>query len=136
MFELLESTSLATWVKESWGWPLALTLHAFGSAIMVGFSFIMGLRLMGLFRTIPAGALQKLIPFIWVCLVLQAASGGLLWLTKPARYLSDGLFDVKMLFVALGIAMTLQFQKTIRAEAAGREAPRTASHTGCAFGGS
>src|SRR5262245_57947383 len=121
MFELLESTSVAIWVKESWGWPLALTLHAFGSATMLGFSFIMGLRLMGLFRTIPAGSLQKLIPIIWVCLGIQAFSGILLWLTKPGRYLGDGLFDLKMAFVVLGIFMTLNFQKTIRAEAAGWE---------------
>ena len=37
MFDWLESTSLALWVKESWGWPLALTIHTFGSAtIAVG----------------------------------------------------------------------------------------------------
>ena len=71
MFEWLEATSVAIWVKESWGWPLALTIHAFGSALMVGFSFIMGLRLIGLFRTIPPSSLQKLIPIIWVCLALQ-----------------------------------------------------------------
>ena len=133
MFEWLESTSLALWVKESWGWPLALTLHAFGSATMVGFSFIMGLRLMGLFRTIPAGSLQKLIPFIWVCLVIQAVSGILLWLTKPARYLGDGLFDLKMAFVVLGIFMTLNFQKTIRAEAAGWESTGIISRNGLRF---
>ena len=83
MFEWLEATSVAIWVKKSWGWPLALTLHAFGSATMVGFSFIMGLRLIGLFRTIPPSSLQKLIPIIWVCLGIQATSGILLWLTKP-----------------------------------------------------
>jgi|SoiMethySBSTD1v2_1073268.scaffolds.fasta_scaffold378289_2 hypothetical protein len=133
MFEWLEATSLAVWVKESWGWPLALTIHAFGSALMVGFSFIMLLRLIGLFRTIPAGSLQKLIPIIWTCLVLQAASGGLLWLTKPARYLSDGLFDVKMFFVILGFFMTMQFQKTIRAEAGGWESSGTISKRGLQF---
>jgi len=135
MFEWLEATSVATWVKESWGWPLALTLHAFGSATMVGFSFIMGLRLAGLFRTIPAGALQKLIPIIWACLGIQVTSGLLLWLTKPGRYLSDGLFDIKMSFVALGIFMTLAFQKTIRAEAAGWETSGTISQRGLRFVG-
>ena len=135
MFEWLEATSLAVWVKESWGWPLALTIHAFGSALMVGFSFIMLLRLIGLFRTIPAGSLQKLIPIIWVCLVLQAGSGGLLWLTKPARYLSDGLFDVKMLFVILGIVMTTQFQKTIKAEAGGWDSTGVISKRGLQFVG-
>jgi len=133
MFEWLEATSVAIWVKESWGWPLALTIHAFGSALMVGFSFIMLLRLIGLFRTIPAGSLQKLIPIIWVCLVLQFVSGGLLWLTKPARYLTDGLFDVKMFFVILGFFMTMQFQKTIRAEAGGWESSGTISKRGLQF---
>jgi hypothetical protein len=112
---------------------LALTIHAFGSALMVGFSFIMLLRLIGLFRTIPAGSLQKLIPIIWVCLVLQFVSGGLLWLTKPARYLTDGLFDVKMFFVILGFFMTMQFQKTIRAEAGGWESSGTISKRGLQF---
>ena len=135
MFEWLEATSVAIWVKESWGWPLALTLHAFGSATMVGFSFIMGLRLLGLFRTIPPSSLQKLIPFIWVCLGIQAGSGILLWLTKPARYLTDGLFDVKMFFVILGFFMTMQFQKTIQREAAGWDSSGTISRAGLRFVG-
>jgi hypothetical protein len=53
MFDWLETTSLAIWVKESWGWPLALTIHAFGSATIVGFSFIIFLRSFGLLQTIP-----------------------------------------------------------------------------------
>ena len=133
MFEWLEATSLAIWVKESWGWPLALTFHAFGSAIMVGFSFIMGLRLIGLFRTIPPSALMRLIPIIWVCLAVQFVSGVLLWLTKPGRYLSDGLFDIKMAFVILGLFMTLQFQKTIRAEAGGWDSTGVISQRGLQF---
>ncbi len=135
MFEWLEATSVAIWVKESWGWPLALTFHAFGSATMVGFSFIMGLRLLGLYRTIPPSSLQKLIPIIWACLVIQAVSGVLLWLTKPGRYLSDGLFDLKMAFVVMGFFMTMQFQKTIRQEANGWDATNTISSRGLRFVG-
>ncbi len=133
MFLWLENTALAIWVKESWGWPLALTIHAFGSALMVGFSFIMALRLIGLFRTIPASSMQKLIPYIWVCLGLQFGSGVLLWLTKPGRYLSDGLFDIKMLFVILGFFMTMQFQKTIKAEAGGWDSTGVISKRGLQF---
>jgi hypothetical protein len=62
MFEWLEATSLAIWVKESWGWPLALTFHAFGSATMVGFSFIMG-PLIG--RTGRSAGPCRSHPFIW-----------------------------------------------------------------------
>ena len=31
MLEWLTNTQYAVWVRESWGWPFALTLHAFGN---------------------------------------------------------------------------------------------------------
>ena len=119
MLTWLEFTPVAIWVKESWGWPFALTMHAFGSAVIVGFAIIMALRLLlGVFRTIPPSSFSKLIPIIWFCVAIQAVSGILLWMTKPARYLSDGLFDVKLALVATGIVMTLYFQRTLQAESA------------------
>ena len=36
VLDWIQSTSYAVWVRESWGWPFALTLHAFGNAIVVG----------------------------------------------------------------------------------------------------
>jgi hypothetical protein len=113
MFDWLESTSLALWVKESWGWPLALTIHAFGSATIVGFAFIIGLRLFGLFGTIPLAALRALFPFIWFCVVIQVLSGTLLWLTKPGRYLEAGVFEVKLAFIVTGIVVTLYLEKAL-----------------------
>ena len=118
MFDWLESTSLALWVKESWGWPLALTIHSFGSATIVGFSFIMGLRLFGMFHTIPPTSLISLLPYIWACVLLQACSGFLLWLTKPLRYLEAGVFGVKLALVIGGILATMYFHKALKHEAA------------------
>lgn len=118
MFDGLESTSLALWVKESWGWPLALTLHAFGSATIVGFSFIIFLRSFGLLQTIPPPALISLLPYIWACVLLQACSGFLLWLTKPGRYLEAGVFGVKLALIIGGIAATLYVQRALKQEAA------------------
>ena len=118
MFDWLESTSLAVWVKESWGWPLALTIHTFGSATIVGFSFIIFLRSFGLLQTIPPPALMSLLPYIWVCVVLQACSGFLLWLTKPVRYLEAGVFELKLALVLSGILATMYFQKALKQEAA------------------
>ena len=48
MLDWIQSTSYAVWVRESWGWPFALTLHAFGNAIVVGLVFIICLRVLGL----------------------------------------------------------------------------------------
>jgi hypothetical protein len=116
IYDWIQSTEYATWVRESWGWPFALALHAFGNAIVVSFSFIILMRILGLFRTIPYTALNKLIPIMWWALVLQAYSGFTLWASKPGRYMSDGMFEWKFTLVILGIIMTYYFQKTLDRE--------------------
>jgi hypothetical protein len=118
VFDWIQSTAYATWVRESWGWPFALALHAFGNAIVVSFSFIIFLRVLGLFRTIPYTALNKLIPIMWWALVLQAYSGFTLWASKPGRYMADGMFEWKFTLVLVGIGMTYYFQKVLNRETA------------------
>ena len=128
--EWLVHTPYAEWVHQSWGWPIALTFHAFGTAIIVGLMAIIALRMLGLFRTIPYGAVQRLIPFIWVALVVQVASGLTLWMTKPAQYLGDGMFEVKMAFLVASIIVTVVFQRIVNGEAAKWDAGREASTRG------
>ncbi|HXH86239.1 MAG TPA: hypothetical protein VNI35_05395 [Nitrospira sp.] len=122
MFGWLESTAYAAWVRESWGWPFALTLHAFGNAVIVGLFFIIFLRLLGMFRTIPYTSLNKLFPYIWVALGVQVFSGLSLWSSKPDRYLSDGMFDVKFSFVIASAVLTYYFQGLLKLEAASWDA--------------
>ena len=109
---------------------MALTLHAFGSATIVGFSFIIFLRSFGLLQTIPPPTLMSLLPYIWVCVLLQACSGFLLWLTKPGRYLEAGVFGVKLALIIGGIAATLSFQRALKQEAADWASSDTASVRG------
>ena len=118
MLDWLTNTSYAVWVRESWGWPFALTFHAFGNAIVIGLIFIIGLRLAGLFRTIPYTSLSRLIPVIWIGVAIQVFSGFSLFMTKPARYLGDGMFQWKLLFVVTGVILTLFFQSVLKREAA------------------
>jgi hypothetical protein len=118
MLEWLTNTPYAVWVRESWGWPYALTLHAFGNAMVVGLMFIICLRLFGLFRTIPLASLNKLIPIIWFGVAIQAYSGFTLWASKPAKYLADGMFLWKFSLVILGVVATVYFQNTLKQETA------------------
>jgi threonine/homoserine efflux transporter RhtA len=116
VLEWLQTTQYSQWVRESWGWALALTVHAFGNAIVVGLVLIMAMRLFGLFRTIPYTSLPKLFPFIWVAICFQVASGFTLWMSKPARYVKDGVFDIKFSLVVIGIVLLVYFQRTITQE--------------------
>ncbi len=128
MLEWLTNTSYAVWVRESWGWPFALTLHAFGNAMVVGLIFIICLRMLGLFQTIPYTSLNRLVPFIWAGVAIQVFSGFTLWASKPAKYLSDGMFLWKFSLVVLGVVVTLYFHKTLKREAASwREAGAVSS---------
>ena len=134
MFEALAQTEYATWVRESlWGWPMALTVHAFGTAAVIGLTFIIVLRLLGLFRTIPYTSLSRLFPVIWVGVVFQVMSGFSLWMTKPEQYVGAGMFVSKFTFVVIGIIVTLFFQSTIKREAAAWEAAGTVSSRGVKF---
>lgn len=116
MFEFLQHTAYSAWVRESWGWALALAVHAFGNATVVGLVFIMAMRLFGLFRTIPYTALPKFFPFIWVAIVFQFASGFTLWMSKPGRYVQDPVFDIKFSLVVIGVTLLVYFQRTITRE--------------------
>ena len=117
MLEALGKTAYSDWVRESWGWAFALTIHAFGNAIVVGLVLIMAMRLFGLFRTIPYTALPKLFPFIWVAICFQVYSGFTLWMSKPGRYVKDGVFDIKFSLVVTGVVLLVFFQRTIARDA-------------------
>jgi hypothetical protein len=135
VLEWLANSSFAMWVNQSFGWPLALTVHAFGTAIVFGLIFIIGLRLFGLFRTIPYTSMNKLIPFIWFGVACQVVSGLTLWMTKPAQYLADGMFEVKFTLVIIASVVTWFFHGILREEAAKWDLAGTVSTRGLKFGG-
>src|SRR5579871_3186974 len=107
MLEQLEGTELSSLIRdELWGWPLALTLHAFGTAIVVGFMIIICLRFFGFFAAIPYPTLSRLFPIVWAAITLQILSGLALWMTKPTQYAADVAFLSKVALIVLGIVLT------------------------------
>ena len=112
---------------------MALTVHAFGTALVIGFVLIIGLRLLGLFELIPYSLLNRLFPVIWVALVLQLLSGFALWSTKPTQYVVDVAFLVKFSLVIVGTILTLSLYRTVKREAASWEAKGAVSSRGVQF---
>lgn len=133
MFQVVSDTAYAAWVREDWGWPFALTLHAFGTAVVVGLIFIIGLRLAGLFRTIPYTSLLRLIPVIWAGVAVQVFSGFTLWTSKPDKYFADGLFLWKFSLVIVGAVLTIYFQKILKREVGSWDATGKVSTRGMQF---
>jgi hypothetical protein len=133
VFEWLESSAYADGVRESWGWPIALSIHAFGVATVIGLMAIIGLRLLGGFRAIPFTWLTRLVPLLWIALIAQVISGFTLWMTKPGKYMEDFVFDTKMTLVVIGALLTWSFQVTLRNEALAWEKAGTVSSRGVQF---
>lgn len=124
MFASLESTPFSVWARGDslWGWPFILTVHTLGTAVVIGLIFIINLRLLGLFETIPYRSLNRLFPTLWIAFAVQFVSGLALWVTKPTRYAADSAFILKVLFVVAGVALTVYFQGKMKREAASWEA--------------
>ena len=134
MFEWLATSSYAMWVNQSAGWPIALTIHAFGTAVVVGFMAIIGLRLLGLLRGIPYSSLNSLFPYVWVALGFQVLSGLTLWMPKGAKYLNDRMFDVKFTLVIVSSVVLWFFQRIMKEEAAKWDAAGAVSPRGLKIG--
>jgi hypothetical protein len=131
MLEWLGQTDYAFWVQTSlYGWAINLTIHAFGNAVIVGTILIVALRLAGVFRPLPYTMLRRLIPLIWIGLIVQILSGVSLFTTKPDRYFADGLFQWKLLFVLLGAIATVYLTRVLKAEEGTWEASNKASDWG------
>jgi len=135
VLEWLESSQFSIWARGDslWGWPFALTMHAFGTALVIGFIFIINLRLLGLFETIPYTSLRRLFPVLWGAFALQFLSGFALWMTKPTRYMADAAFLLKILLVIVGFVLTLYLYGAVKREAASWEATGNVSPHGFKF---
>lgn len=118
MLEWLEGTQFSALIRsELWGWPVALTIHALGTALVIGLILIIGLRLLGLFSLIPVRSLHHLFPVIWAAVAVQLLSGFTLWITKPTQYVADIAFLLKSLLFIAGVTLTYSFYGTLTREA-------------------
>jgi len=113
----LEATGLADWVRSSpAGYPIMITLHAFGMAIMVGLALALDMRLLGWFSAIPYSALQRFLGVAWLGFGINFISGSALFTTQSAsKYVfQPGLHGMEFNWVFMG-KMTLVFAGAIMA---------------------
>ena len=78
----LESLPLSVWVHESpsvWAQPTVLTLHTMGMAVLVGASWVLDLRLLGISRNVPLSAFRWVFPAVTVGLIVNVVTGALLF---------------------------------------------------------
>jgi hypothetical protein len=104
--EIIEQSAFATWVRESpsiFAYTMILSLHAMGLAIIVGLNTVIALRVFGVAREIPIGALYRLYPWMYVGFTINALSGLSLLASNASNDLSNWMFYTKLGFIALAM---------------------------------
>jgi hypothetical protein len=125
----LESTSIAVWLGESpsvWAMPTVLTLHTTGMAILVGASWVLDLRLLGLNKHVPLSNYRWVFRAVAISLVVNVITGVLLFMKNATGWGTALPFFVKMLFVVASAATILPIRKYVLNSGAGNE--EVASH--------
>jgi hypothetical protein len=120
----VESTALSQWVVGSpsiFAFPGILVLHAIGMAFAVGISAAMDLRVLGVAPRVPLAEMRRFLPFLWAGFWLNAASGLLLLIGYPTKALTNPVFYLKLILIA--VAMVLMVRISRRAGADGTAGP-------------
>jgi hypothetical protein len=117
--EWLEASAFAEWVRTSLvGYPLLLTLHSIGMAIMVGLIFVVNLRLLGLFRRIPYTSLERMLALAWIGFFINFLSGAAIFTTQTTFYVTSGPFILKIVMVLLGALAVWYMQPILKTDSA------------------
>ena len=121
----LESTALAVWVHESpsvWAQPTVLTLHTMGMAVLVGASWVLDLRLLGISRNVPLSAFRWVFPAVSVGLIVNLSTGVLLFAQRATSLGTAIPFLVKMGLVVASVATLVPIRSHVfRGDAEPRE---------------
>lgn len=102
----LESTALSIWVRESlslFAFPGILALHTIGMGIVAGMNGAIALRILGAAPQVSLFELKRFVPAIWFGFWLNAVSGVVLLIGYPTKALTNPVFYVKLLLIALGL---------------------------------
>jgi hypothetical protein len=85
----------------SWLWPIFQTMHYFGLCLLLGTVGLFDLRVLGVGKAVPPGALHKLIPLGIAGFVLNLLTGIWFFFGFPEQYFYNPSFQLLLSFVAL-----------------------------------
>ena len=117
MLTWLDSTALSLWLKESpslWAFPTILTLHTAGMAVLVGASYVLDLRLLGIGRHVPLSDYRWVFPTLAVGLFVNIVTGILLFIKNPITWGVAIPFFVKMGLVIASVATLVPMRSLVR----------------------
>ncbi|MGI8618000.1 MAG: DUF6644 family protein [Gemmatimonadaceae bacterium] len=120
------STTIVFIRDSSFGMPAVQSVHLVGLTVLLAAILVLNLRLAGVnMRDWALPAVEReLRPWAWGAAALVLASGALMFLGNPGKYLASGPFQFKMVCLALGILCQFGlFRRFFRSEPGVRPRP-------------
>jgi hypothetical protein len=119
--------------KTLWLIPLMQTIHIICVALVFSSVVMIEFRILGYTKSgSVAETARRFVPWIYACVVVMALTGSILIIGEPTRSLPSFEFQMKMLFLAIALVMTLLFTRSLRLHPdrwADHSAARTAHST-------
>jgi hypothetical protein len=116
-FTWIETSAFSTWLTESpslWAFPFVLILHTWGLAFLVGANVVLDVRVLGLVPDVPLRSLERYFLVMWIGFWINAASGVLLLIAYPTKALTNPLFYLKLVLIAVAFASALRIRRHLR----------------------
>jgi hypothetical protein len=123
LLDWLESFSFALWLRESpsvWSSATVLTLHTMGMSALVGASWVLDLRLLGMIRTVPLSAFRWVFKVVTVSLVVNIVTGLMLFIKNATMWGTAPPFFIKMAFVIASAATLVPIRRYVLSSGAGQ----------------
>jgi hypothetical protein len=99
--------------------PTVLTLHTTGMAVLVGASWVLDLRLLGINRNVPLSAYRWVFRAVAVGLIVNLITGVLLFMKNATTWGTALPFLAKMAFVVASAATILPIRTYVLNSGAG-----------------
>jgi hypothetical protein len=112
----LESLPISIWVHESpsvWAQPTVLTLHTMGMGVLVGASWVLDLRLLGISRNIPLSAFRWVFQAVTIALIVNVVTGVLLFAPRATALGVALPFLIKMGLVVASAAILVPLRSLV-----------------------
>jgi hypothetical protein len=101
--------------RSFWIIPVMQTMHILGIGMVLSSVVMLDLRAWGVAQShTPTESAQRFAPWIWYGMILLTLTGIVLTIAAPRRTLLDGVFQVKMLMMAVAIPLTFAFHAAVR----------------------
>jgi hypothetical protein len=99
----LHNSTIGVWVRESdWGYPIVLTSHAIGMAIVVGAVLMFDLRALGYGKRLAMTWFDKIFVVAWGGFALNLISGLGLFAGDPVKFVFHRAFQIKIVLIIAG----------------------------------